>query len=150
MEYDLKDAIPHIVHDYAYLLASGTDTQRSHPHPFNHYAERTFLLHYRTMIEFFAGKQDVRAEHFTRGAFNPSLDTWNGWEPHIQSHLMHLTAGRTKKRHRRTWDGTKNRPMLEEFQAAWAKFLAELKDDLRPIFEHEIDKQRNSFKCYKL
>ena len=40
--------------------------------------------------------------------------------------------------------------MLEEFQAAWAKFLAELKDDLRQIFEHEIDKQRNSFKCYKL
>jgi hypothetical protein len=50
----------------------------------------------------------------------------------------------------RTWDGTANKPMLEEFRAAWRRFLAELKDDLRPIFEHEIDKQRNGFKCYEL
>jgi hypothetical protein len=150
MKYDPKDAIPHIVHDYAYLIASGTDTQRPHPHPFNHYAERTFLVHYRTMAEFFAGEQDVRAEHFTRGAFRPSLNTWKDWEPHVQSHLMHLTAGRMKKKHRRAWYGNTNKPMLEEFRAAWKEFLAELKDDLRPIFQQEIDKQRSSFKCYEL
>ncbi|HNY42069.1 MAG TPA: hypothetical protein PKJ41_16820 [Bryobacteraceae bacterium] len=150
MKYDLKDAVPHIVHDCAYLFASGTDTQQPHPHPFNHYAERTFLVHYRTMVEFFAGRQDVRADHFTRGDFKPSLNTWERWEPHIQSHLMHLTAGRTKKERRRTWDGTTNKLMLDEFRATWAKFLGELRDDLKPIFEREMEKQRANFKGYVL
>jgi hypothetical protein len=150
VKYDLENAIPHIVHDYVYLIVSGTDTLRPHPHPFNHYAERTFLVHYRTMAEFFAGEQDVRSEHFTRAAFKPSLSTWEDWEPHIQSHLMHLTAGRMKKKGRRAWRGDTNKPMLEEFRVAWKDFLAEMKDDLRPIFEQEIDKQRNGFKGYEL
>ena len=40
--------------------------------------------------------------------------------------------------------------MLEEFRAAWKEFLAEMKDDLRSIFEQETDKKRNGFKRYEL
>jgi hypothetical protein len=42
--YDVKAAVRHVVHDYAYLVVAASDKQRSLAHPFNHYAERTFVV----------------------------------------------------------------------------------------------------------
>jgi hypothetical protein len=42
MAYDLKEAAKHVIHDYAWLVAAGTDTQRQMPGRTNHYAETHF------------------------------------------------------------------------------------------------------------
>jgi len=89
MNYDPKDAVKHVVHDYVYLVAAGTDTQRDrHGHPFNHYAERTFLVHCRAFGAFFCGKgksDDVYATDFTRGQFVGYAPTWDKWRDHTDT-----------------------------------------------------------------
>jgi len=65
--FKVEDALRHIAHDYAYLVASGQDTQKPQSHPFNHYAERTFLVHCRSLAKFFIGHnpRDMTASDFT-------------------------------------------------------------------------------------
>ena len=145
MIYDPKDAVKHIVHDYVYLVAAGTDTQRGNPHPFNHYAERTFLVHCRALAEFFGRERDVDPDDFTVAPFRYTLRAWTHWEPHIQMHLMHLMAGRTKPSIK-PWTGTANAELLKEFSNAWAAFIATLKDDLKRLFAQEIQKHKDGFK----
>ena len=148
MKYDPKDAVKHLVHDYVYLVAAGTDTQRPHGHPFNHYAERTFLVHCRAMAEFFSGEKEICPMHFTRGPFTPSLPTWKNWKSHVNMHLMHVTRGRNTNKI--PWTGEANGPMLKEFREVWGEVLGEMKDDFRPLFEEEIDKYRKGFVGYQL
>ena len=151
MAYSPKDAIKHIVHDYVYLVAAGTDVQRSRPHPFNHYAERTFLVHCRALGDFFSGKGDPRdlyARQFTVRPFVRTVQTWSNWNDHIDKHLMHLTKGRAAKKN--PWTGEANKLILEEFRVVWREFLKELKDDLKPLFDREIDGHRTSFQGYQL
>lgn len=144
-KYDLTAAVKHVVHDYVYLVAAGTDTQRHADPPFNHYAERTFHVHCRTLDEFFRGKTDIRVAHFTKRSFAANLKTWDDWEPHIQMHLMHLTAGRTKA-NVREWNGEPNKDFLTEFVEAWQAFVADLQDDLRPLFAEQLEAHRQMFK----
>jgi hypothetical protein len=148
MDYDPKDAIKHIVHDYIYLVAAGTDTQRPQRHPFNHYAERTFLIHCRSIAKFFSGTKDICARRFTRGQFTPSLPTWGKWKTHVNMHLMHLTRGRIMNK--TPWTGEPNRLMLKEFRSAWRGFLNDLTDELKPLFQQEIEKHRQGFTGYQL
>ena len=151
MNYDPKDAVKHVVHDYVYLVAAGTDTQRTQKHPYNHYAERTFLIHCRALGEFFSDdndSRDLRAKHFTRMPFVRTVISWDRWRDHIDKHLMHLT----KKRiiNRIEWTGEANKCLLQEFRAVWRDFLNEVKDDLRPLFDGEIDKHGHYFHDYQL
>jgi hypothetical protein len=60
MNYDLDGAAKHIIHDYASLVAAGTDTQRTMPGRCNHYAERTFLGHCRAFAGFFSNLRDTK------------------------------------------------------------------------------------------
>lgn len=142
--YDPKDAVEHIVHDYLYLVAAGTDTQDTTlKHPLNHYAERTFLMHCRALADFFwsnGGKRDLRAEAFTKANFSVSLPTWKKVRKHINKHLMYLTVGRITNVI--PWTGDLDKDLLEEFMAAWNKFLNALKPAFRPLFEEEIKRQR--------
>jgi hypothetical protein len=88
MAYDPKDAVVHIVHDYVYLVASGTDTQRPLAHPFNHYAERTFHVHCRALAKFFStgkDRRDMYAHHFTRTRFVRTPQVWDDWADHRQA-----------------------------------------------------------------
>lgn len=152
MAYDPKDAIRHIVHDYVYLVAAGTDTQRPIAHPFNHYAERTFHVHCRALAKFFSAGKDVRdmyASYFTRTPFVRTLPTWNDWSDHIDKHLMHLTVGRTKPS-ARLWTGEPNKSFLAEFTVAWRAFRTELKDELNPLFDEALQKHHEEFKDYPL
>src|SRR6185437_8719636 len=97
MNYDPKLAISHVVHDYLSLIAAGTDTQRNNAFPFNHYAERTFLTHYRAFVDFFdpthTDRRDLHARDFTDSPLSASFLKWSKWSDHIDKHLMHLTVG---------------------------------------------------------
>jgi len=152
MAYDPKDAVRHVVHDYVYLAAAGTDTQRPHPHPFNHYAERTFLVHCRALGEFFSDdtdNRDLRAKDFTRKPpFVRDIPAWVKWRDHVDKHLMHLTKGRITNKI--PWTGEVNKTLLAEFRAVWSEFLGEVRDELRPLFDQEIDKHRRGFEGYQL
>ncbi|SPF55147.1 hypothetical protein SBA4_6980005 [Candidatus Sulfopaludibacter sp. SbA4] len=151
MRYDPKEAVKHVVHDYVYLVVAGTDTQRPLDHPFNHYAERTFHTHCRAFGDFFSDKNDSRdlyARHFTRGQFIRTFTIWDEWRGHIDKHLMHLTTGRITNRV--PWTGEPNQHILKEFRAAWDDFLADLQDDLKPLFAQELEQHRKSYPKYPI
>ena len=151
MAYDPKDAVRHIVHDYVYLMVAGTDTQRGNRHPFNHYAERTFHVHCRAMDSFFSGKgnrKDVYARDFTKSPFTKDSPIWTQWRDHIDKHLMHLTQGRISNTI--PWTGEPNKEFLREFREAWAEFLSNVRDDLKPLFEQEMVSHRQSYPNYPL
>jgi len=151
MTYDLKDAVRHVVHDYVYLVAAGTDTQRPLQHAFNHYAERAFHVHCRAFGNFFSGKgepRDLYARDFTRQPFVRALPLWDKWRDHVDKHPMHLTQGRIKNKI--PWTGEPNLCILEEFRAVWDEFLVELKDQLRLLFDREIEGHRKEFQSYPL
>ena len=141
--YDLDKAALHIVHDYASLVTAGRDTTRSGlSYPFNHYAERTFLVHCRALAKFFSSEndgRDVYASHFTATPFVRTLSVWQQWSDHIDKHLMHLTKARITKPGR--WTGEPNSAILAEFEQTWADFVSALRPELRGQFESEITRQ---------
>jgi hypothetical protein len=58
---------------------------------------------------------------------------------------------RTRKA--KPWDGTPNGTPLEEFQAAWKKFLCNLDEPFKSKFEREIAeklKPGSEFRCHNL
>jgi hypothetical protein len=152
MDYDLEEAVKHVVHDYVCLVAAGTDLQRPQKHPFNHYVERAFLVHCRALGEFFSDRKtvrdnrDLRAQDFTRESFVRSLTIWDHWRDHIDKHLMHLTKSRVTNKVR--WTGGSNKCILEEVRVVWHEFIGELKDDLQPSFERELNKRTREFVDY--
>lgn len=151
MNYDPKDAVKHVVHDYVYLVASGTDTQRPLKHRFNHYAERTFLAHCRAIADFLANRSDSRdlqAQTFTCAPFTRTLPTWEKWRSHINQHLMHLTVARVYNT--TPWTGEANKYLLEESVTAWKEFLGELKDELKPFFRDALKAHEEEFSDYPI
>lgn len=130
MAYNLKDAVKHIVHDYVFLVVAGTDIQKPLTNPLNHYAERTFLTHCRSLAKFFSAggdERDMHAREFTQKPFERNFPIWDKWRTHIDQHLMHLSKGRVENTV--PWTGEPNKCMLEEFKAVWSEFLGEVKDD---------------------
>jgi hypothetical protein len=151
MAYNPKDGIKHIVHDYVYLVVSGTDTQRPLKNPFNHYAERTFLTHCRAVAKFLSAENDARdmyARDFTKTPFERKLPIWDKWSMHIDQHLMHLSKSRVENTV--PWTGEPNKCMLEEFKAVWAAFLGELKSEMKPLFTEAMKEHQKAFKDYLL
>lgn len=141
--YDLEAAAEHIVHDYASLLVAGQDTQGGLASPYNHYAERTFLVHCRSFGKFFSDESDPRdmyARHFVDVMPAISLPAWAQWRTHVDRHLMHLTIARTAKTAR--WTGEPNKAFLAQFKAAWEAFYAALKPSLKPAFDKHLIERR--------
>jgi hypothetical protein len=146
MNYDLKKAAKHVVHDYAYLVVAGNDTQNPLPNPYNHYAERIFLVHCRVFAGFFGNGHDDRdmyARDFVDGSSDPTLDTWCSWHTHLDQHLMHLSKARVENT--RAWTGDDNKAILEGFQKTWRAFYEILKPPLKPFFDAEIDTMQKQF-----
>ncbi len=140
MAYDLVAAVEHIVHDYSYLIVSGEDTQRPLPSPYNHYAERTFLVHCRSMAKFFskgADQRDMYAKDFVVAMPQIDLSVWDCWRDHIDKHIMHLTQARIKNKV--PWTGSDNSRMLKQFRTAWRDFYEALEPSLKPEFEKHLD-----------
>jgi hypothetical protein len=139
MSYDLREAAKHVVHDYAWLVAAGTDTGRVMPGRTNHYAERTFLVHCRAFAGFFSSGTDHRdmyARHFVANPRSPQLRAWEKWHKHIDRQLMHLTKARVKNK--RPWTGADNELILESFRKTWGEFHAEIKPTMKPTFDIEL------------
>jgi len=146
MSYDLKEAARHIVHDYTYLVAAGSGTQQSLPHPFNHYAERTFLVYCRAFAGFFdrAGdSRDMHARDFVDEASDSTLEKWSKWHTHMDQHLMHLSKARIDNT--TPWTGADNKAILEGFQATWREFYKRLKPSLQPEFDAQIEVHQKQF-----
>src|SRR5579863_8966564 len=146
MSYDLHKAAVHIVHDYAWLVAAGTDTQKGLANPFNHYAERTFLVHARAFSDFFSTKanpNDMYARDFVLSRYAAKVRAWNKWHDHLNQHLMHLSKQRIKNT--RPWTGADNKMILEGFQAAWNDFYSKLKPSVKPSFDRELANIRGQF-----
>jgi hypothetical protein len=147
VKYDLHAAVKHVVHDYTYLVVAGTDTQNHLPHPFNHYAERTFLVHCRAMAKFFENGRDARdmyARDFLQTPITRNLATWDHWHDHVDKHLAHLTIGRLDK-NVVPWMGTQNKDFLREFRAMWEEFYKNLEPSLKPTFDAEIAAMQKQF-----
>jgi hypothetical protein len=137
-----RKAIAHIVHDFAMLEAAGMKTVENLEYPFNHFAERTFLVECRKFSDFFKnstsrrGKNDAVAMHFTTRKLKLRLPTWKDWRDHINEHLMHLSYARVDNEV--PWDGHDVHPkLLREFREAWQRF----RDALAPRFAPELDAQ---------
>ena len=151
MSYVREDAVKHIVHDYAYLVASGHATQGPLSFPFNHYAERTFLVHCRAFAKFFSSDSDSRdlyAREFALTMPAVTLAAWDTWHTHIDQHLMHLTKGRVKNK--RPWTGADNRAILEAFERTWGDFYKNLDTAVKPVFDTELAAMQKQFPEVKL
>jgi hypothetical protein len=151
MSYDLVAAVEHIVHDYSYLMVSGHDTQKPLDGPYNHYAERTFLVHCRSFAEFLMNKahrRDMCATDFVDTMPPIALDTWNRWHDHIDKHLMHLSQLRVGNPV--PWTGSCNKPMLEEFIVAWGVFYRAIKPSLKPEFDKQLEAKQKQMPQVKL
>jgi len=146
MSYDLKEAAKHVVHDYAFLVSAGHDTQNPLPFPFHHYAERTFLVHCRAFAGFFGNGTDSRdmyARDFVNGNSATTLAAWDAWHKHIDQHLAHLTKARITNT--RSWTGKDNKAILDGFQQTWREFYKILEPSLKPAFDTQIDARQKEF-----
>lgn len=127
-------AVPHVVHDYANLVSSGTMAVAGHHlnHPFtpptNTHIVHAFLVNCRKMYEFFTyppstrpEHDDVRAGHYLSQAKTFELREWSEWHDAMNKQLMHVTYARVERPKR--WEGhDENRLFLSEFMAAWKAF----------------------------
>jgi hypothetical protein len=145
--YDLANAAKHIVHDYAYLVSAGNDTQKPLRHPFNHYAERTFLIHCRAFAKFFDNNgtdtRDMYAKDFVHTPIVSNLTAWGNWHKHIDKHLAHLTKERITNT--TPWTGADNKKILDEFRLMWQDFYKNIDPSLRPVFDAEIAAMQQQF-----
>lgn len=147
----LMQAVHHVVHDYANLVSSGTMAVQGHhlgrrfdPHV-NTHVGHAFLANCRKMYEFFRFKPKkdyVRAKDFVP-AVKYDLSNWASWHDHINKQLMHVTIDRVDNR--TEWKGhDENKFFLEEFKGAWKKFLRNLEDSHKSMFNTEISKRLKS------
>jgi hypothetical protein len=137
MAYDLVAAVEHVVHDYSYLIVPVEDTQRPLDGPYNHYAERTFLVHCRSVAKFFSDeekKTDLYARDFVVAMPKIDLSVWDCWSDHVDKHIMHLTQKRITNKV--PWTGSDNKRMLKQFRIAWHDFY----EALQPFLKPEVDK----------
>jgi len=128
---DLKKAMPHIAYEYrilntAYRLALNAKDTPSFVVAFD-----SFLLHYRTLIEFFYStsdrakrSDDLRAGDYVPGWRTPSFPMWEQWNSRLHILLAHLSVKRIAVQEQQT--GFDHRrdfgPMLAEIALAWNSF----------------------------
>ena len=153
MSYDLNKAAKHVVHDYVYLVAAGHDTQNPLAHPYNHYAERTFLVHCRAFAGFFKNGSDTRdmyAKDFmgANQQLTSTLDDWEKWHVHTDQHLAHLAQARIDNT--RAWTGEDNKKILDGFRTTWRDFYTKLNPLVKPAFDTAISAMQQEFPNIRL
>lgn len=146
----------HVVHDYANLVSSGRlaldGAHKGIPlvPPINTHVGHAFYMNCRKMYEFFTyppkrNSRYLRAQQFLREPvpFKGLFKHWNKVvQQHMDIHLLHVGGDRTTRDV--AWTGDDNDCYLEDFEGAWALFLANLKPKERGIFRDEIDYRLNS------
>ena len=138
-------AVHHVVHDYTNLVSSGALTQTNIKPPINTHVQHAFLMNCRKMAGFFLNLKgqkhanDILSKHY----FPPDekvvfkLSTWREqWNEAMNRQLLHLSYDRIDKA--KPWDGKPNQMLLDEFQAAWKKFRANLEEPYKSKFKSEI------------
>lgn len=138
----------HIVHEYANLVASGEMLKSTfRPElvpPANTHVQHVFLLNCRKMGDFFIKDpegDDIGAQHFLNSGVTFSLPVWVQWGRPMNKQLAHLTYHRVTKS--KSWDGTANEPLLDEFRTAWRLFLRSLDNRYELEFEKQIVRRQS-------
>jgi hypothetical protein len=147
-EAELLDSIRHAVYEYANLISSGELLAVQHAYSINTHLQDAFLLSCRKMADFFLWKPtqrypepqkyDIVASDFTVSPLAYSLPVWRKkWATAMDRQLAHITWKRDQG-----WDATDNKPLLEEQQAAWEKFLANLMPKFQACFRERIKEKK--------
>lgn len=137
---DLLDAVRHVVYEYANLVSAGRLLETPLAPPINTHVQDAFLLSVRKMADFFIREpkqHDVAAFDFTTSRVVYSLPTWSQWEVAVDKQLAHVTWKRDQ-----SWDGSANKPLLQELETAWKLFLSKLDPKFQARFRDEINKKK--------
>jgi hypothetical protein len=132
MPDEYEKALTHVAYEYAALESAFNLSQTATKTPPLIAAFDSFLIHYRSLVEFFfhtsekqrRRKDDLRAEDYVEGWTTPTLKEWEKWKDRMHILLAHLSVKRNEATgfdHR-----TDFKPMLDEIRAAWEKFAAGL------------------------
>jgi hypothetical protein len=133
MPDEYEKALTHVAYEYAALESACALAQTATKTPSLIAAIDSFLVHYRSLVEFFTDtatkerykKDDMRAEDYVNGWKTPPLPEWNKWKPHMHILLAHLSTKRND-----VMNGFDHRvhfkPMLDEIRAAWGAFASGL------------------------
>jgi hypothetical protein len=82
-------------------------------------------------------RHDIVASDFTVSPQAYTLPVWKGWATAIDKQLAHITRKRD-----RGWDGSANKPLMEELQTAWKLFLSKLQPKYQARFRKEINEKK--------
>lgn len=132
-------AVHHVVHDYVNLVSSGSLLQTALRPPLNTHVQHAFLLNCRKMAAFFLNlreRRDILSKEFLTAKVGFGLSWKKTWHKAMNKQLLHLTYDRIDAA--TPWDGTSNKVLLEEFRAAWKKFLVSLEEPYKSKFNEEI------------
>jgi hypothetical protein len=129
---ECEAALTHVVYEYAALESAYRLAFSPTKPPTLRAAIDSFLVHYRSLVEFFQATSDkkrvytddIRAEDYVAGWTTPPLPMWGAWEPSMHILLAHLSTKRNAIHEQRT--GLDHRvhfaPMRDEIRNAWAAF----------------------------
>jgi hypothetical protein len=142
---ELKLAVHHIVYEWANLVSAGTLLRGHLTPPCNTHIQDAFLLGCRKLADFFLSQgktgDEVRARDYFGERATPRfrLSEWSTWKDAMDKQLAHVTYSRIVKP--KSWDGTRNEVLLNEFRRAWDNFRTGLEDSWRGEFDRAIDER---------
>ena len=132
MPTEHEKALTHVVYEYAALESAYNLAFSATTTPPLNAAFDSFLLHYRSLAEFFHATgdrarghgDDIRAEDYVDGWKTPHLPMWAAWKSSIHILLAHLSTKRNAIHEQKT--GLDHRvhftPMRQEIRSAWVTF----------------------------
>ncbi|MGH9632570.1 MAG: hypothetical protein ACRD7E_30050 [Bryobacteraceae bacterium] len=140
-------AVHHVVYEYANLLSTGTRLLETGldalKPPDNTHVQDAFLLSCRKMAEFFkmqrARQYVIGYDYVRRSTVTFTLSEWAKWSEAADRHVTHISY--TRLENVTEWNGTANRPLLEEFRTAWCDFYNAIDERFKAEFERQIDEK---------
>jgi hypothetical protein len=132
MPNEYEKALTHVAYEYAALESAYNLVFSAASTPPRIAAFDSFLVHYRSLVEFFqatsdrpkAHTDDIRAEDYLAGWTTPHLPMWAAWASSMHILLAHLSTKRNAIHEQKT--GFDHRvhfgPMRDEIRTAWAAF----------------------------
>jgi hypothetical protein len=139
-EAEFQSAVWHVVYEYGNLISAGELLQKPLTPPINTHVQDAFLISVRKLADFFTvlpKEYDVVASDYTNSPQIYNLPTWNQWSKAIDRQLAHITWKRDQG-----WNGSANKPLMEELRAAWKLFLKNLDPKYKAEFEQNIAKRK--------
>src|ERR1044072_7414388 len=103
MPDEYEKALTHVAYEYVALESAFKVVTNPPTTPIFVAAFDSFLVHYRSLVEFFHSgtdwrirfpDNDIRAEHYIKGWTTPLLKEWKKWEPSMHILLAHLSTKR--------------------------------------------------------